>query len=186
MSIVSWKNCGHMEGGETRIAGAILASKEMDLPIISMTVCWWCVYSGAVHGRHCGRLLHEFSVTIALAILISGVVSLTPDSHVGSRFLRVDHDARHGWLFYLFERGFGLLTSAYESTLRCALRFKLATVGLAVLLLVGTVCYSRECRPASSQPGQRLLLCFHAAGQDISYESMALIRCGQRYRAARS
>ena len=39
-----------------------------------------------------GRLLHEFSVTIAVAILISGFVSLTLTPMLGSRFLRYGHD----------------------------------------------------------------------------------------------
>ncbi len=45
----------------------------------------------AFHGRNRGRLLHEFSVTIATAILISGFVSLTLTPMLGSRFLRMDH-----------------------------------------------------------------------------------------------
>ena len=43
-----------------------------------------------------GRLLHEFSVTIVVAILISGFVSLTLTPMLGSRFLKHDHRVRHG------------------------------------------------------------------------------------------
>jgi multidrug efflux pump subunit AcrB len=130
----------HMEAGKTRQRAAILASKEIGFTIVSMTVSLVAVFIPVLFmGGIVGRWLHEFSVTIALAILISGVVSLTLTPILGSRFLRMDHGKRHGWLFNLFERGFDLLASAYESTLRIALRFKLVTAGVAVLLLVGTV-----------------------------------------------
>jgi hydrophobic/amphiphilic exporter-1 (mainly G- bacteria), HAE1 family len=165
----------HMELGETRQRAAILASKEIGFTIISMTVSLVAVFIPVLFmGGIVGRLLHEFSVTIALAILISGVVSLTLTPMLGSRFLRMDHGKRHGWLFNIFERGFDLLASAYEKTLRIALRFKPVTVGVAVLLLVGTV-WLFEKMPTGFIPSQDsgFFFAFTMAGQDVSYESMA-------------
>jgi len=165
----------HMEAGESRRRAAILASKEIGFTIVSMTVSLVAVFIPVLFmGGIVGRLLHEFSVTIALAILISGVVSLTLTPMLGSRFLRMDHGKRHGWLFNVFERGFDLLASAYEKTLRIALRFKLATVGVAVLLLVGTV-WLFEKMPTGFIPSQDsgFFFAFTMAGQDVSYESMA-------------
>jgi HAE1 family hydrophobic/amphiphilic exporter-1 len=165
----------HMEAGETRHRAAILASKEIGFTIVSMTLSLVAVFIPVLFmGGIVGRLLHEFSVTIALAILISGVVSLTLTPMLGSRFLRMDHGKRHGWLFNVFERGFDLLASAYEKTLRIALRFKLVTVGVAVLLLVGTV-WLFEKMPTGFIPSQDsgFFFAFTMAGQDVSYESMA-------------
>ncbi len=165
----------HMEAGETRMQAALMASKEIGFTIISMTVSLVAVFIPVLFmGGIVGRLLHEFSVTIALAILISGLVSLTLTPMLGSRFLHMDHGQRHGWLFNLFERGFGLLASAYEVTLGFALRFKLATVGLAVLLLAGTVVLFRQ-MPTGFIPSQDsgFFFAFTMAGQDVSYESMA-------------
>ena len=165
----------HMEMGETRRRAAILASKEIGFTIVSMTVSLVAVFIPVLFmGGIVGRLLHEFSVTIALAILISGVISLTLTPMLGSRFLHMDHGKRHGWLFNLFERGFNLLASAYEKTLRIALRFRLVTVGVAVLLLVGTV-WLFEKMPTGFIPSQDsgFFFAFTMAGQDVSYESMA-------------
>jgi hydrophobic/amphiphilic exporter-1 (mainly G- bacteria), HAE1 family len=165
----------HMEAGEPRHRAAILASKEIGFTIISMTISLVAVFIPVLFmGGIVGRLLHEFSVTIALAILISGAVSLTLTPMLGSRFLRMDHGKRHGWLFNLFERGFDLLASAYEKTLRIALRFRLVTVGVAVLLLVGTV-WLFEKMPTGFIPSQDsgFFFAFTMAGQDVSYESMA-------------
>jgi len=164
-----------MEAGETRMQAAILASKEIGFTIVSMTISLVAVFIPVLFmGGIVGRLLHEFSVTIALAILISGVISLTLTPMLGSRFLRMDHGKRHGWLFNLFERGFEMLAGAYERTLRIALRFKPATVGVAVLLLVGTV-WLFEKMPTGFIPSQDsgFFFAFTMAGQDVSYESMA-------------
>ena len=165
----------HMEMGESRIRAAMLASKEIGFTIVSMTISLVAVFIPVLFmGGIVGRLLHEFSVTIALAILISGVISLTLTPMLGSRFLRMDHGRRHGWLFNLFERGFELLASAYERTLRIALRFRLATVALAVLLLAGTVWLFRQ-MPTGFIPSQDsgFFFAFTMGGQDVSYESMA-------------
>ena len=78
----------HMEMGETRMRAALLASREIGFTILSMTISLVAVFipvlfmTGIV-----GRLLHEFSVTIAVAILISGLISLTFTPMLGSRFL---------------------------------------------------------------------------------------------------
>ncbi len=165
----------HMEMGETRMRAAVLASKEIGFTIISMTISLVAVFIPVLFmGGIVGRLLHEFSVTIALAILISGLVSLTLTPMLGSRFLHMDHTQRHGWLFNLFERGFNMMTSAYERTLRMALRFRLATVGVAVLLLAGTF-FLFEQMPTGFIPSQDsgFFFAFTMAGQDVSYESMA-------------
>jgi HAE1 family hydrophobic/amphiphilic exporter-1 len=165
----------HMELGESRHQAALLASKEIGFTIISMTVSLVAVFIPVLFmGGIVGRLLHEFSVTIALAILISGLVSLTLTPMLGSRFLRMDHAKRHGWLFNLFERGFERMASAYGHTLQLALRLRLATVGVAVLLLVGTVWLFRQ-MPTGFIPSQDsgFFFAFTMAGQDISYESMA-------------
>ena len=46
-----------------------------------------------------GRLPREFAVTISVAILISGLISLTLTPMLCSRFLHSNHERRHGWLF---------------------------------------------------------------------------------------
>ena len=68
-----------------------------------------------------GRLLHEFAVTIVIAILISGFVSLTLTPMLGSRFLKIDHEAHHMLLYRVLERGFALMNRAYDVTLKIAL-----------------------------------------------------------------
>jgi HAE1 family hydrophobic/amphiphilic exporter-1 len=86
-----------------------------------------------------GRLMHEFAVTIAAAILVSGVVSLTLTPMLCSRFLKPPHTIRHGRLYNAIEGLFERWLRGYGWTLRQTIRFKGATMIASALLLVGTV-----------------------------------------------
>ena len=120
----------HMEMGETRMEAALLASREIGFTILSMTISLVAVFIPVLFmGGIVGRLLHEFSVTIAVAILISGFVSLTLTPMLGSRFLRIDHaGASRRRSTTRSKRGFNGMTRAYEYTLQAVLRHQFATL----------------------------------------------------------
>jgi HAE1 family hydrophobic/amphiphilic exporter-1 len=165
----------YMEMGKSRMEAALLASKEIGFTIISMTVSLVSVFIPVLFmGGIVGRLLHEFSVTITVAVLISGFVSLSLTPMLGSRFLGISRDARHGALYHGLERGFNGLAQAYDYTLRKVLHHKFATVMAAFALLVGTV-YLFFTMPTGFIPSQDSNFMFGVtmAGQDISAESMA-------------
>ena len=86
-----------------------------------------------------GRLMHEFAVTIAAAILVSGLVSLTLTPMLCSRFLKPPHSMRHGRLYNAIERVFDGSLQAYGWTLSQTIRFKGTTMVVSALLLVGTI-----------------------------------------------
>jgi HAE1 family hydrophobic/amphiphilic exporter-1 len=165
----------HMELGQSRMEAAINASKEIGFTIVSMTISLVAVFIPVLFmGGIVGRLLHEFSVTIAIAILISGFISLTLTPMLGSRFLRMDHGARHNFLYRMFESAFDAMTRMYDFTLRIALRLKFVTVMVAVLLLGGTV-WLFENMPTGFIPSQDggFFFAFDQAGQDVSFENMS-------------
>src|SRR5262249_49938681 len=85
-----------------------------------------------------GRLLHEFSVTIAVAILVSGFVSISMTPMLCSRFLKPPQESRHGRLFNASERVFDGGIRIYDWTLRQSLRFRAATFVVSILLVVGS------------------------------------------------
>ncbi len=171
----------HMELGKSRMQAALAASREIGFTIVSMTISLVAVFipvlflSGIV-----GRLLHEFAVTIVVAILISGFVSLTLTPMLGSRFLKSDHaelghaERRHGVFYRALEGGFNLLASAYEATLRIALRFHPVTMLVAVAMLVGTI-YLFRTMPTGFIPSQDSGFTFGVVvgPQDMSFDSMA-------------
>jgi multidrug efflux pump subunit AcrB len=109
-----------------------------------------------------------------VAILISGFVSLSLTPMLGSRFLKSDHQVRHGWAYRTLENAFDLLTNWYEKSLRVAMRFRLVTVAVAVLMLVGTV-YLFETMPTGFIPSQDGGILFGAmlGPQDVSFDYMS-------------
>jgi hydrophobic/amphiphilic exporter-1 (mainly G- bacteria), HAE1 family len=164
----------YMEMGKRRYEAAMLASKEIGFTIVSMTVSLVAVFIPVLFmGGMVGRLLHEFALTITIAILISGFISLTFTPMLGSRLLP-PHEQKHGWVYRVLENGFNRLANAYDYTLRKVMRHRLATMAVAVLMLIGTV-YLFRTMPTGFIPSQDSGFIFGVtmAGQDISFESMA-------------
>src|SRR5258706_10319107 len=86
-----------------------------------------------------GRLFREFSVTICVAILISGIVSVTLTPMLCSRFLRAPEHSSHGWMYRKTEQFFDAMLRAYDGTLQVVLRHRLFTMATFVIVLLGTV-----------------------------------------------
>ncbi len=84
----------HMEMGKTRMQASLDGSKEISFTIVSMTLSLAAVFIPVLFmGGIVGRLMHEFAVTIAASILVSGLVSLTLTPMLCSRFLKPLHGA---------------------------------------------------------------------------------------------
>jgi HAE1 family hydrophobic/amphiphilic exporter-1 len=164
----------YMEQGHSRMEAAKLASREIGFTIVSMTISLVAVFIPVLFmGGIVGRLLHEFSVTITVAILISGFISLSLTPMLGSRFLRIDHKARHGLLYRALESGFDGMARVYEYTLKAVLHRQFATIVFALALLGGTF-WLFFTMPTGFIPSQDSGFVFGAtlASQDISFDSM--------------
>jgi HAE1 family hydrophobic/amphiphilic exporter-1 len=130
----------HMEMGKPTLQAALDGSKEIAFTIVSMTLSLTAVFIPVLFmGGVVGRLMHEFAVTIAAAILVSGVVSLSLTPMLGSRFLKAPHALRHGRLYNAMESMFDGWLRGYSWSLRQTIRFKAATMAVSALLLAGTV-----------------------------------------------
>ena len=164
----------HMEMGEAPFEAAINGSREIGFTILSMTLSLAAVFipvfflSGIL-----GRLLHEFAVTIAAAILVSGFVSLTLTPMLCSRFLRPPREERHGRLYNLTERIFQGMLHVYDRTLTGVLRHQRFTMIISVLLLVVTL-FLLGIIPKGFLPSEDTgsIFTFTEAAQGISFEAM--------------
>src|SRR5512138_109534 len=125
----------HMEHGEKPLEAAIKGSKEIGFTILSMTISLAAVFIPILFmAGMLGRMLHEFAVTITVAILISGVVSLTLTPMLCSRFLKPPAEERHGRLYNFMERFFDRMLHFYETSLKRVLKYRRATVGLTLAM----------------------------------------------------
>ena len=87
----------HMEAGDPPMQAAIKGAREIGFTILSMTLSLVAVFIPVLFmGGIVGRLLHEFAVTIACAIIVSGLVSLTLTPMLCSRFVHAQHGLKHG------------------------------------------------------------------------------------------
>ncbi len=109
----------HMERGEGVLEAALKGSKEIGFTILSMTLSLAAVFIPILFmGGIIGRLFHEFAVTIGVAILVSGFVSLSLTPMLCSRFLKPPREEEHGRFYRWTERGFDAILSLYGRTLK--------------------------------------------------------------------
>ncbi|GBD39436.1 Multidrug resistance protein MdtB [bacterium HR37] len=129
----------HMEMGKTALKAALDGSKEISFTILSMTLSLAAVFIPILFmGGVIGRLFREFAVTICVAILISGFVSLTLTPMLCSRFLRPPSEQKHNRLYLFTEKIFDQMLKAYESSLKFVLRHRPATMITSLTILVIT------------------------------------------------
>ena len=125
----------HMEKGETPYDAALKGGREIGFTILSMTLSLAAVFIPVLFmGGILGRLLNEFAITIAAAILISGFVSLSLTPMLCSRFLKGAHGTSNNALFRWSESVFSSVLAGYQKTLRLAMRHHLV-VSLAALAM---------------------------------------------------
>ncbi len=135
----------HVEMGKSIRQAAFDGSAEIGFTIVSMTVSLVAVFIPVLFmGGLLGRLLHEFAVVIAVAILISGAVSLTLSPMMCAALLRqpkLDEQGhpKHGFIYNAVERVFGWMLAFYKYTLRWTLRAKPLMLLFSLLVLAGTV-----------------------------------------------
>jgi hydrophobic/amphiphilic exporter-1 (mainly G- bacteria), HAE1 family len=165
----------HMEMGERPMAAALAGSREIGFTIISMTTSLVAVFLPVLFmGGLVGRLLHEFAVTISVAILVSGFVSLTLTPMLCSRFLKPPAEERHGRFYAASERAFQALFSGYRRSLDRVLHHRRAVLFVSGLLLVATA-WLFVVMPKGFLPSEDTsqIFGFTEAAQGISFESMA-------------
>ncbi|OPY81344.1 MAG: Multidrug resistance protein MdtB [Syntrophus sp. PtaU1.Bin005] len=130
----------HIEMGKPRMQAALEGAREIGFTIVSMTLSLAAVFIPVLFmGGIVGRLFREFSVTIAVAVLISGFVSLSLTPMLASRFIRAPGRERHGRVYLMVESGFDAMLSFYRSTLLWVLSRERATLIFSAALLAATV-----------------------------------------------
>jgi HAE1 family hydrophobic/amphiphilic exporter-1 len=129
----------HLEMGKSNLEAAVDGAKEVGFTILSMTFSLAAVFIPFLFmGGIIGKLFHEFAVTIGVAILVSGVVSLTLTPMLSSRFLRSGHNKPHGKLYQLSERFFDAWLGVYERSLAWVMEHRPAALVFSAAILIAT------------------------------------------------
>lgn len=175
-----------IESGDSVMEAALNGSREIGFTIVSMTVSLVAVFIPVLFmGGILGRLFREFAITISVAILVSGIVSLTLTPMLASKLLKAKdirasalHEEtgkpvrRRGW--WGFTEGFyNRVLQFYEWTLRGVLQHPLFTITISLILAVFTF-YLFTVVPKGFIPSgdTGLLLGSTEAAQGISLDDM--------------
>lgn len=126
----------HIEEGQAPAAAALIGAREIAGPVIAMTLTLAAVYAPiGLMGGLTGALFREFALTLAGAVIVSGVVALTLSPVMSSLLLRSGYqNGEQGRVSRLVEVIFGSLARCYGSLLRCSLRQRWLSGGLALLV----------------------------------------------------
>jgi HAE1 family hydrophobic/amphiphilic exporter-1 len=166
----------HIEGGMRPFEAALKGAREIGFTIVSITFSLIAVFIPVLlMGGIVGRVFREFAVTIAVAIVLSGFVSLTLTPMLCARVLRGHHesDKPPNIVLRLFERIFQGWLNAYEWALDRVIAFKSVTLVITILTIVGTVwLYMVVPKGFFPREDTGFILATTEALSDISFEAM--------------
>jgi hydrophobic/amphiphilic exporter-1 (mainly G- bacteria), HAE1 family len=165
----------HIEGGEPVMAAAIRGSREISFTVVSMTLSLVAVFIPVLFlGGLIGRLFQEFAVTIGVAILVSGFVSLTLTPMLCSRWLKpYQSNERHGRWYTAVESAWIKSHAWYERTLHWVMDRRPLAMAFGLAVLIGTFVLGRIV-PKGFIPSedQSQLYATTEAAEGSSYDAM--------------
>ncbi|MGH8355522.1 MAG: efflux RND transporter permease subunit, partial [Pseudomonas sp.] len=125
----------HIEEGKTPFAAAIEGAREIAVPVVSMTITLAAVYApiGFLEGLT-GALFKEFALTLAGAVIISGVVALTLSPMMCAKLLR--HDENPSGLAHKLDLLFERLKQRYQRALHGTLNTRPVVLVFAVIVML--------------------------------------------------
>jgi multidrug efflux pump len=151
----------HVRLGKSRIEAALVGARELVGPILAMTVTLAAVYTPiGFQGGLTGSLFLEFAITLAAAVVVSGIVAVTLSPVMSSRFVHAH--GKEGRLTALVNRGFEAVRRTYARLLDGALQIRWAIVAGSLLIMAAAwPLYSfsrRELAPVEDQSHISLFL----------------------------
>jgi len=165
----------HIEDGKRPLEAALVGSREVSFTIVSITLSLISVFIPLLlMGGLIGRLFREFAVTVSVAILMSGVISLTLTPMMCGWLLRPHREGDREWRIVTYlEAAYQRSLAVYTVSLRWALRHRLFMMGLMAATMAATV-FLYKVIPKGFFPQQDngIILGTAEAGQDISYAAM--------------
>ena len=164
----------HMEEGERPYDAAVKGAKEIGFTIVSMTISLVAAFIPVLFmSGMLGRLLREFAVTICVAILVSGFISLSLTPMLCSRYLRPPSEQKHGRLYRFLGRCLDGMNRAYEVTLQWVMRHHVTTVVSSLVVLLATI-YMFGLVPKGFIPSEDTgqVIINTEGAQGVSYEQM--------------
>jgi hydrophobe/amphiphile efflux-1 (HAE1) family protein len=165
----------YVEQGLSPIEATFKGARQIGFTVLSMSISLVAVFIPLLFmGGLIGRQFHEFSVTLSIAILVSGIVSLTVTPMLCSRLLKEEHPGQLPGRFYrVTESMFNQMLGFYSRTLRWVLKHSF----LMLLMTVVTICltiwlYGIVPKGFFPQQDTGSIMGITEGAQDISFDAM--------------
>jgi multidrug efflux pump len=165
----------YVEQGLSPIEATFKGAKQIGFTVLSMSISLVAVFIPLLFmGGLIGRQFHEFSVTLSIAILVSGIVSLTVTPMLCSRLIKEEHPGQLPGRFYRVTEGmFNRMLGFYSRTLRWVLKHSF----LMLLVTVVTICltiwlYGIVPKGFFPQQDTGTIMGITEGAQDISFDAM--------------
>ncbi|MCX7068670.1 MAG: MdtB/MuxB family multidrug efflux RND transporter permease subunit [Methylococcales bacterium] len=130
----------YIEEGDSPLQAALKGSEQIAFTIISLTFSLVAVLIPLLFmGDVVGRLFREFAITLAVAILISAMISLTLTPMMCAKLLRPVSEQKNGWFYQRSGQFLQNLTDSYAKTLMWVLNYQGITLLIAIATLALTV-----------------------------------------------
>jgi HAE1 family hydrophobic/amphiphilic exporter-1 len=124
----------HLEMGKNRVQAALDGAAEIGFTVVSMTLSLTAVFLPILFmGGMVGRLFQEFAVSIGVAVLLSGVVSLTLTPMLCARWLT--HETPNNRVSRMFDSAFVHFRDWYADTLRASMAHRGGMLLLSLVVL---------------------------------------------------
>ena len=167
----------HVEGGMRPYEAALKGAREIGFTIVSITFSLIAVFIPVLlMGGMVGRVFREFAVTVAVAIVVSGFVSLTLTPMLCARVLKGHHpgeEEKQNFILRGFEWAFERVLKGYEWSLDRVIARKPVMLGVTFLTLIGTIwLYSVAPKGFFPTEDTGFLTGITEAKTDISYTAM--------------
>lgn len=184
-AIVVVENCvKHLNDKMTAIQSTIIASQELVIPVIAMTLTLAAVYIPiGLTGGLIGQLFNEFAFTLAGSVVISGLLALTISPMMGARLINISQQRQP--FAEAVERIVAYFERLYRTLLNWVFRHKYYMVGMWVMIMILTsvlyVFTPSELAPTENQ-GFLLALGNAPANANLSYLEHYAFKAHQIYK----
>ena len=130
----------NLEGGKNPLNAALDGVKEIGFTVVAITSSLIVVFIPILFmDGMIGRLFNEFAVTTVIAILLSGIISLTLTPMLASRFLQTNNNLMTIGIFQLSEKLYTIVFDVYQNSLLWALEHKKTILQIFLLIILCSV-----------------------------------------------
>jgi multidrug efflux pump len=168
----------NLERGMPPLRAALEGARQIGFTVIAIGVSLIAAFIPLLFSTSVnGRLLREFSVTLAFAVAVSTIVSLTVTPMICAHFIRHAPSRPASLLDRVVEGVMGWATRAYAATLEVALRHHILTMLVMLATVAATVnLYIKTPKGNFPQDDTGLVIASTRAATDISFDAMAKLQ----------